>query len=61
MKAPTLVPDPVIEAFKQDVDRTLLRENLGLTPEQRLLKMLAALGAALELRAAFERARHDRP
>jgi hypothetical protein len=25
-------PDPVIEAYKKDLDRTLLRENLRLTP-----------------------------
>jgi hypothetical protein len=29
----TIEPDPVIEAFKRDVDRTLLRENLKLTVE----------------------------
>ncbi len=29
-------PDPVIEAYKKDVDRTLLRENLRLTVQQRL-------------------------
>jgi transcriptional regulator with XRE-family HTH domain len=28
--------DPVIEAYKKDIDRTLLRENLKLTFEQRL-------------------------
>jgi len=28
--------DPVIEAYKKDVDRTLIRENLKLTVEQRL-------------------------
>jgi hypothetical protein len=28
--------DPVIEAYKKDVDRTLIRENLKLTPSQRL-------------------------
>lgn len=27
--------DPVIEAYKKDVDRTLLRENLRRTPEER--------------------------
>ena len=27
-------PDPVIEAYKKDVDRTLLRENLRLTVQQ---------------------------
>ena len=35
----SLDPDPVIEIFKKDVDRTLLRENLTLTPEQRLNKL----------------------
>ena len=29
-------PDPVIEAYKKDVDRTLLRENLKLTVEERI-------------------------
>ncbi len=36
--APADYCDPVIEAFKKDVDRTLLRENLKLTVEERLLK-----------------------
>jgi hypothetical protein len=36
----SLDPDPVIEAYKKDVDRTLLRENLKLTPEERLRKLL---------------------
>jgi hypothetical protein len=31
--------DPVIEAYKKDVDRTLLRENLQLTPEQRIVAL----------------------
>jgi hypothetical protein len=31
--------DPVIEAYKKDVDRTLLRENLKLTVEDRLRKL----------------------
>ena len=39
---PSLPPpdfvDPVIEAYKKDVDRTLLRENLKLTVEQRFEK-----------------------
>jgi hypothetical protein len=35
----SLDPDPVIEAYKRDVDRTLLRENLKLSPEERLLKL----------------------
>jgi hypothetical protein len=32
--------DPVIEAYKRDVDRTLLLENLKLTVESRLEKLL---------------------
>jgi hypothetical protein len=39
----SLDPDPVIEAYKKDVDRTLLRENLRLTTAQRVEKMIAAL------------------
>jgi len=31
-------PDPVIEAYKKDVDRGLLRENLKLTPWERMAK-----------------------
>lgn len=36
-------PCPVIERYKQDVDLTLIRENLRLTPEERIRKMMAAL------------------
>ena len=35
--------DPVIEAYKKDVDRTLLRENLKLTPAQRAEKFERAM------------------
>jgi hypothetical protein len=49
--------DPVIEAFKKDIDRTLLRENLKLTVEQRILNMQGALRGILELREAARRAR----
>jgi hypothetical protein len=45
-----LEPDPVIEAYKQDVDRTLIRENLKLTPDQRLQKMISVLRFAEEVR-----------
>jgi hypothetical protein len=46
---PPLVPDAVIEAYKKDVDRTLLRENLKLTYEERLMQLqqMAILHAAL--------------
>ena len=47
-----LTPDPVIEYYKKDVDRTLLRENLKLTPQQRLEKLIAFMRALDELRVA---------
>jgi hypothetical protein len=34
-----LQPDPVIEAYKKDIDRTLLRENLKRTPAERLQRL----------------------
>ncbi|HLT40996.1 MAG TPA: hypothetical protein VK034_32185 [Enhygromyxa sp.] len=46
----SLEPTPVIEAYKKDVDRTLLRENLKLTTAQRIEKMIAVLAFAEELR-----------
>ncbi|MBF8299920.1 MAG: hypothetical protein HW394_290 [Acidobacteria bacterium] len=56
--APIVIePDPVIEAFKKDVDRTLLRANVKLSPEERLRKMHAALRSALVLRAAYKKSR----
>jgi len=48
--------DPVVEFFKLHVDRTLLRENLKLTPQERLSKLIAFLRFAEELRAAGRRA-----
>ena len=44
--------DPVIEALKRDVDRTILRENLRLTPEQRALELMELLRAAEEFARA---------
>jgi hypothetical protein len=52
--------DPVVEAYMRDVDRTLLRENLKLTPAQRLDKLVNFSEFAAELRAAGERARRSR-
>jgi hypothetical protein len=48
--------DPVIEAYKKDVDRTLLRENLKLTVEQRLRKAQSFHSAIEHLRGAAWRA-----
>ena len=47
----SLEPDPVIEAYKKDVDRTLIRENLKLTPEQRLRQLMKLQEFAEELQA----------
>jgi hypothetical protein len=49
--------DPVIEAYKKDVDRTLIRENLRLTVEQRLLGLMSMQRTAEELRRAMKAAR----
>jgi hypothetical protein len=46
----SLDPDPVIEAYKKDVDLTLLRENLRLTTGERVDKMIAALRFAEAVR-----------
>ncbi len=45
-------PDPVIEAYKRDVDRTLIRENLRLTVEQRFDALMRLQQFAEELRRA---------
>ncbi|MBA2734744.1 MAG: hypothetical protein H0U54_17925 [Acidobacteria bacterium] len=45
-------PDPVIEAYKRDVDRTLIRENLRLSVEERLEKLMRLQEFAEELRRA---------
>ena len=45
-------PDPVIEAYRKDIDRTLIRENLKLTVEQRFEKLARLMALAEELRKA---------
>lgn len=44
--------DPVIERYMRDVDRTLLRRNLALTPQERLLQLEELVRFAEELRRA---------
>lgn len=51
--------DPVVEAYLRDVDRTLLRRNLALTPQQRLEQLESLARFAGELRRAGKRARAD--
>jgi hypothetical protein len=49
--------DPVIEAYKKDIDRTLIRENLKLTVTQRFEQAMALQRFAEELRRAGAEAR----
>ena len=44
--------DPVVEAYKKDIDRTLLRANLKLTATERLQRAMAHARFADELRRA---------
>jgi hypothetical protein len=47
-----LEPDPVIEVYKKDVDRTLIRENLKLTVQERIDKLIHLIEFQNELRDA---------
>jgi hypothetical protein len=53
-------PDPVIEFYKKDIDRTLIRENLRLTVEQRFEKLMKLLQFAEELRRAGRQTRQQK-
>ncbi len=53
-------PDPVIEAYKKDVDRTLLRESLKLTVEQRFEQFESFMRYFYELREAGRRSRQSK-
>jgi len=48
--------DPLVEAFRADVDVTLLEENLRLSVEERFLKLIELQRFADELRSAGEKA-----
>ncbi|HEV3196634.1 MAG TPA: hypothetical protein VGZ73_01975 [Bryobacteraceae bacterium] len=50
-------PDPVVEAYKKDIDRTLIRENLKLTVEERFRKAMAVGRFVDELRRAGRKLR----
>jgi hypothetical protein len=55
--APPDYVDPVIEVYKKDVDRTLLRENLKLTVDERFRKFQEFAKYVRELQEAGRRAR----
>lgn len=50
-------PDPVIEAYKKDIDVTLIRENLRLTVDQRFQQLMQLQRFAEELQNAGRKAR----
>ena len=45
--------DPVIEAYKKDVDRSLIRAMLEKTPDERLLTLERVVEDTIELRKAM--------
>jgi len=52
--------DPVIEAYKRDIDRTLIRENLRRSVDERFARLVALQGFAAELRRAGREAHRRR-
>lgn len=57
---PRAAHDPLIASFKKDIDRTLLRENLKKSPEQRVRALQALARLADEARRAGARLRRER-
>ncbi len=55
LEAAGLELDPVIEAYKKDVDRTLLRERLKRTVDERLRDLMQLQAFAREMREAGRR------
>jgi hypothetical protein len=54
-REPDLPPDPVIEAYKKDVDRTLLLERLKRTPAERLSDLQEMLRSVAAIRGIARR------
>ncbi len=55
----TIAPDPVIEAYKKDVDRTLLRQNLKLSVAERFEKFEQFMRFVGELRGAARKPKNQ--
>lgn len=55
-----LPPDPVIEAYKRGIDRTLIQENLRKSPDERIRTLQEFARFAEELRRAGEKLRARR-
>jgi hypothetical protein len=56
-REPPFPYDPVVEAYKKDVDRTLIRENLKLTVTQRFERAMELQRFAEEMRRAGRESR----
>jgi hypothetical protein len=52
--------DPVVELYKRGVDRTLLRQNLRRSIDERILNLMELQRVAEELRRAGQRSRERR-
>jgi hypothetical protein len=57
---PKIEADPVIEVYKKDIDRTLIRKNLKLTVEERLNQLMKLQEFADELKRSGADARRHR-
>ena len=52
--------DPVVEAYKKHIDRTLIRENLRLTVDQRFQQLMKLQRFAEELQKAGRKVRQTK-
>ena len=53
-------PDPVVEAYKPGIDRSLIRRNLRLSVEERFQRLMELQRFASELRRAGRQLRNRR-
>ena len=60
MRSAGLEPDPVVEAYKRDVDRTLLRQNLRRSVTERVANPIALQRLAREAQRAGRAREPDR-
>jgi transcriptional regulator with XRE-family HTH domain len=57
---PRPAPDPVIAAYQRDIDRTLLRQNLRLTVDQRIKSLADLLEFHAEVARGVKAARQKK-
>lgn len=51
-REPAPEPDPVVRAYLEGIDRSLIAKNLALAPEERLRQLMALQAMAAELERA---------